>query len=263
LTVTDEDHRCLREAVLEAGAIALRRQSENIDRWEKGRGQVVTEADLEIDAFLHDRIALTHPADGWLSEERPDDLRRLQRHRVWMADPIDGTRAYAQGRPQFTVCAALVVDGHVQLGVIYNPATDELFEARAGEGASLNGAPILTGCQETLVGAKLLSSRGEMSRRWERWVPEASFTAVGSIAYKLALVACGRFDGLMSLRPTNDWDIAAADLLLQEAGAVLTNADGYVPRYNTPDARHHGLAAGPKKLHAKLVARLAKGREPG
>ena len=255
----DSDRELLRRAVAEAGAEALRHFRAAGRRWEKSPGQVVTEADLAIDDLLHAALLGARPDDGWLSEERPDDGSRHVRERVWVVDPIDGTRAFADGVPEFAVSVALVVAGRPMLGAVYNPASGELFEAGAGGGAWLNGTRIRASRRAELAGAKLVSSRGEMRhRRWPELIPEAAgFTAVGSLAYKLALVAGGRFDGFVSLRRTADWDVAAALLLVTEAGGRISLADGAPLRLNRPEPHHAGLGAGAAPgLHADLVARL-------
>jgi myo-inositol-1(or 4)-monophosphatase len=202
------------------------------------------------------------PDDGWLSEERPDDGSRLARERVWIVDPIDGTRAFADGIPEFSISVALAVAGRPALGAVYNPASGELFEAVRGRGAWLDGDPVRVSAQGGLAGARLVSSRGELrGRRWPELIPEAGFATVGSLAYKLALVACGRFDGLISLRRTWDWDVAAALLLVTEAGGRISLADGTPLRLNRPEPYHAGLVAGATPdLHGALVARLRAAR---
>ena len=247
-----------REASLAAGELALSHFGAGRRSWYKGPGQVVTEADLEVDALLHDMLRAARPDYGWLSEERVDDRSRTRCPRAWVVDPIDGTRAFAEGVPQFAVSVALVERGEPLLGVVLNPATDELFEASRGGGAWLNGLRLRASGRTDLTGAGLLSSRTEMKRRyWPSMIPEATFTTIGSLAYKLALIAAGRFDGLVSLRASHDWDIAAAQLLVSEAGGRLTDAAGRAIVLNQETPRHAGLAAaGTESLHDALLARL-------
>jgi myo-inositol-1(or 4)-monophosphatase len=245
-----------RGAVVEAGRITMRFFRRKHERWEKGPGQVVTEADIAVDRFLHAELRRGHAADdGWLSEETEDDRVRLERRRVWVVDPIDGTRSFAEGTPEFTVSVALLVDGATALGFVLNPATGEMFEARRGGGAWLNGEPLRASPAEGLRGAVIVASRFESRRRdFAKLIPTAQLTSIGSLAYKLALVAAGRFDGYISWRRTHDWDIAAAVLLLAEAGALVTDAAGEPIRLNRPEPRHQGvLAAGPP-LHRELLA---------
>jgi myo-inositol-1(or 4)-monophosphatase len=251
----DDEAARARDAVVEAGRIAMRFFRRKHERWEKGPGQVVTEADIAVDRFLHAELRREHATDGWLSEETEDDRLRLERRRVWIVDPIDGTRSFAEGTPEFTVSVALMVDGAPVLGFVHNPATGEMFEARHGGGAWLNGARLRASPAEGLRGAVIVASRFESRRRdFAKLFPTAQLTSIGSLAYKLALVAAGRFDGYISWRRTHDWDIAAAVLLLAEAGAVVTDARGAPICLNQPEPSHQGvLAAGPA-VHRELLA---------
>jgi myo-inositol-1(or 4)-monophosphatase len=256
----EADLRLAREAAAAAGALALEHFRAAPKSWYKGPGQVVTDADLAVDNLLHEALRAARPDYGWLSEERVDDCSRARCTRVWIVDPIDGTRAFAEGVPQFAISVAMVEGGSPLVGVVLNPATGECFEACRGGGASMNGQRLtVSGCTE-LAGAALLSSRTEMKRRhWPTIIPEATFTTIGSLAYKLALIASGRFDGLVSLRPNHDWDIAAAQLLVREAGGRLTDAAGQAIVLNRDPPRHFGLAvAGTDRLHDAIVARLEK-----
>jgi myo-inositol-1(or 4)-monophosphatase len=261
----EAEWRCLRAAIAAAGDLALHHFRAGGDHWFKGPGQVVTAADLEIDRLLHEKLIGAFPDDGWLSEERADDRARLHRRRVWMVDPIDGTRAFADGLPEFAISVALLVDGAPVLGLVANPATGECFEAERACGAWQGDVRLRASPQEVLQGAQLLSSRTEMRRRnWPELMPEAAFTDLSSLAYKLALVAAGRFDGLISLRASHDWDFAAAQLLIAEAGGLLTGADGTALVLNQPEPRHPGLAAaGTVALHRALLIRLANRRTGG
>jgi myo-inositol-1(or 4)-monophosphatase len=259
----DADAARARDAVVEAGRIAMRFFRQKHERWEKSPGQVVTEADIAVDRFLHAELRRGHAAgDGWLSEETEDDRVRLERRRVWVVDPIDGTRSFAEGTPEFTISVALLVDGAPALGFVLNPATSEMFEASRGGGARLNGARLRASPAAGLRGATIVASRFESRRRdFARLIPAAQLTSIGSLAYKLALVAAGRFDGYISWRRTHDWDIAAAVLLLAEAGALATDAAGGPIRLNRPEPRHQGvLAAGPP-LHRELLAATGPAHE--
>ncbi len=258
LSQGDADLRLLRRAIAAAGELAVEHFRSGRRHWYKGPGQVLTQADLDVDQLLKEHLLGARPGDAWLSEETPDDGSRHERARVWMVDPIDGTRAFAEGVPEFSISIALLVDGAPALGAILNPATGEHFEAVRGGGAWLNGERITVSDHREIAGAHILSSRGEMKQRgWRELLPDARFRTVGSLAYKLALVASGRFDGLISLRRTHDWDVAAADLLIREAGGRLTAPTGEDLALNRPEPRHYGLVAGPPALHAKLVEQIA------
>jgi myo-inositol-1(or 4)-monophosphatase len=254
----EADLDLLRDALAAAGTLALDHFCARGRHWYKGPGQVVTEADLAVNRLLRRHLIGARPDDGWLSEESADDGSRLSRPRVWVVDPIDGTRAFADGVPEFSISVALVVHGEPLLGSVLNPATGERFEAWRGGGARLNGRPLRASDRQLLAGARLLSARTEMRKRnWHELLPEAELTTIGSLAYKLALVAAGRFDGLVSLRASHDWDLAAACLLIEEAGARLTDADGAPLVFNRPVPRHAGLvAAGTDALHRALRTRL-------
>ncbi len=250
-----------RQAVLEAGRLAMRYFRTDHGRWEKGPGQIVTEADLAVDGLLKTRLLGLVPEAAWLSEETPDDRLRLERRRVWIVDPIDGTRSFALGVPEFTISVALLEGGLPELGFVLNPATGELFEAARGTGASLNGAAVRGSSRTELVGARILCSSTENRRRnFKALLPTAEVTTIGSLAYKLALVAAGRFAGYLSWRRSHDWDIAAAVLLLAEAGVRTTDADGLGIALNRPDIRHEGLLAAPPALHAAMLEALAPAR---
>lgn len=245
-------------AVDEAAGLAMTHFERDAGHWYKGPGQVLTAADLEVDQLLRRRLLAARPDYGWLSEESADDGSRWTCRRVWVVDPIDGTRAFADRRPEFTISVGLVEDGQPLVGVVHNPATGERFEAVRGAGARLGDEPLRVSTARTLEDASLLSSRGEMrKRRWFERIPETRFAAVSSLAYKLALVAAGRHDGLMSLRGSHDWDLAAALLLLDEAGAISTDAEGRPLRLNQRTPRHQGLAiAATPELHAEVLTAL-------
>ncbi|MGI9500544.1 MAG: inositol monophosphatase family protein [Geminicoccaceae bacterium] len=252
------DRALLSTAIADAGEIARRYFRGEAKSWYKGPGQIVTEADIAIDRQLHDQLIGSRPGDGWLSEERDDDGSRGRKRRVWIVDPIDGTRSFAAGVAEFTISVALVIDGEPAVASVCNPITSEHFQAIAGNGARLNDQPLVPSPQATIAGASILASSGEMKkRRWPDIMPAAAFTTIGSLAYKLALIAAGRFAGLVSLRSCHDWDIAAAALLLEEAGAWLGNGSGHPIRLNQSTPRHAGLvAAGTEALYNDLVSRL-------
>lgn len=244
-------------AVREAGPIALRFFQGELEHWEKNPGDPVSEADHAVDDFLRRRLLAARPEYGWLSEETEDEPSRLRCRRVFVVDPIDGTRSFIRGVPEFTICAALVEDGRPVAAAVANPATDETFLASLGGGATLNGQPIRVSGQAGLAGARLLSGKRMFERAgWREPPPDAVFHSINSIAYRMALVALGRFDGCVSLAEKSDWDIAAAELIVAEAGGCTTSARGEPFVYNRPLPRHPSvLIAGPA-LHATLLAFL-------
>lgn len=253
-----DDHALLVAAVREAGALALGYFRTGVTQWEKKPGDPVSEADHAVDDFLRRELGAARPAYGWLSEESEDGPTRLERSHVWVVDPIDGTRAFLKGRPEFTVAAALVVEGAPCLGVVFNPATGELFEARAGGGGRLNGRAIRV-AEPGDGPLRLLASRRTFEKhRWLTELPDTVFQAVNSIAYRLSLVACGRYHATVSLSAKSDWDLAAAQLIVTEAGGRMSDATGRPFVYNRPAPRHASVLAAHPALHAKLLALTAE-----
>src|SRR4051794_9905043 len=237
-----------------AGECAMRYFRTTHRTWEKGPGQVVTEADVAIDRFLKERLLAERPGYGWLSEESEDDPARLGRRCVWIVDPIDGTRSFAEGTPEFSISVALVEGGTAVLGIVLNPATDELFAAARGQGTSLNERPVRATARQALPRARIVASRFESKRHhFPDILPEVEVTTIGSLAYKLALVACGRFDGYLSWRRTHDWDIAGAAGLLSEGGGTLPAAEGRPIALTRERPVHDGLGAAGNALHPPLL----------
>lgn len=248
------------EAAREAGRIAMHYFEHGHEAWEKGPGQIVTAADIEIDQMLAKALPGIVPA-AWLSEETEDDPVRLHANKVWIVDPIDGTRSFAAGKPEFTISIALIEAGQPVLGIVFNPARNEMFEATLGGGGYLNGEPIQARPAVALEGAEIVVSHTENRRRqFSALFPQAHVTEIGSLAYKLARVAAGDFDAYFSWRKAYDWDIAAAVLLLAEAGADFTNAHGGVISLNAADPRHDGLIAAANPLHDDLLEQSRRKR---
>ena len=245
------------EVLPEASAIAMHHFRQAAGGWMKGPGQIVTEADLAIDRLLRSR--LQRPGEAWLSEETADDGSRLSRSTCWVLDPIDGTRSFAEGTPEFSICIGYMVDHRPVFGIVVNPATGETFEATAGEGARLNGERLEPLGDIEVEKPRIAASRGEVRKRPLAWLaPDATWTMLGSLALKLAFVAARRFDAYVTLRPTNDWDIAAADVILQEVGIDLVAPSGERIRYDNEHPQHAGLIAAPAPLRRKLVGRIAE-----
>jgi myo-inositol-1(or 4)-monophosphatase len=245
------------EAARRAGAMALpyfRSGGQTAARlWYKGQSSPVTEVDIALDTFLKGHLTGLFPEAGWLSEETVDDPARLERSHVWIVDPIDGTRAFASGHPDWAVSIALVRDGKPVLGVLYAPAHDRLYEARPGEGAWCNGERLQVSEAEALDLARVTGPKPLMDRLERRMGAVERLPKVPSLALRLARVADGSIDvGLVSAN-AQDWDIAAADLILREAGARLTGLDGAVPVYNRPQPRHDEMIAVASRLHPRAI----------
>jgi myo-inositol-1(or 4)-monophosphatase len=259
------DHRLLVEAVRACGPIAMHYFGNDVESWEKRPGHPVSEADLEINRVLHATLGGARPDYGWLSEESEDNRERLEAESVWIVDPIDGTRAFLDGRREFSISVALTVDGRPVSGVVYNPATDELFDAVAGGGTRLNGEPVTTSDARGLDGAKLLMSRSELRRAdWPRDFGECAMTPISSVAYKLALVAAGHFDATATMWPKSEWDIVAGDLLVCEAGGRISDATGKPFAYNAASPRRLSVVAAAQGVYGPLIDRLgAHVSQPG
>lgn len=245
----------LEATVLAAGEIAMAAFGRGGRAWEKSPGQVLTETDLAVDRALQQHLHHLFPDAAWLSEESLDDGRRLQHRHVWVVDPIDGTRSFAKGLPEFTISVALVEDGVPVLACLLNPATGELFQARRGHGASLNGRRLDMSEPDDPGRARIvLSATERKTRNFNALFPNARLTTIGSLAYKMALVAAGRFDAYFSWRGSHDWDIAAALLVLEEAGGKTTDRSGNKLVLNREEPRHRGVIAASPELHQALTA---------
>ena len=217
----------------------------------------VTEADLAVNAMLENTLQSARPDYGWLSEETEDSTARLGTKRQFVIDPIDGTRAFIEGSKDWAHSLAIVEEGVVIAGAVYMPQRDLMFAASLGRGATCNNAPI-TVTDPNVHDATVLGARTNLEPRfWKSGlVPPGKRTFRSSLAYRLCLVAQGRFDGMMTFRPSWEWDIAAGALITAEAGATITDQAGATLRFNNGHPQVPGvLVAGPQ-LHADLAARL-------
>jgi myo-inositol-1(or 4)-monophosphatase len=252
------DTGLLVNAVRQAGEIARRYYGGEYKSWNKSHGNPVTEADIEIDTFLKMSLLSERPAYGWLSEETADDPARLTRKRIFVVDPIDGTHGFLKQRPHFTIVAAVVENGRPVSGAIYNPITEEMFDATKGGLARKNGAAIQISTRNNFDGAKLLAEKKLMEpARWANpWPKTLTAENRASAAYRMALVACGAFDAMLSLSPKSDWDLAAGDLLVHEAGGKVTTREGDLFLYNREQTTHRSVVCAGPQLHARLLQRL-------
>jgi len=255
LAVPDADRHLLDDAAREAGQLLARYYRDGAKSWEKSKGHPVTEADMAAEACLREHLLGARPDYGWLSEETEDDGSRLTKDRVFVVDPMDGTRAFIKRRPHFTVSVAVVEGGLPIAAAVYNPLTDEMYSAAKDSGAALNGKRMSVSDRDDLDGAKFL---GDPDAFKSLIADGASIERRNSIAYRIALVASGQFDGAVSPRPKSDWDLAAAQLIIEEAGGILTDSDGKPYVYGQDSIRKAPpLAAGPR-LHALLRERLSQ-----
>jgi myo-inositol-1(or 4)-monophosphatase len=246
----------LSAAVREAGALALRKFRSPFKSWTKGHDSPVSEVDIAVDEMLRDRLGRAAPGHGWLSEESVDSPERLAAREVWIVDPIDGTRAFIAGREDWVISAALARDGRPVAGAIYVPVEDALLLAIAGCGATLNGRPLTVAAGETLSGARIAGPQRRLDRLKASAPDIVLMPKVHSLALRLAQVATGALEGALAGPNSRDWDIAAADLIVHEAGGALTDLDGLPVTYNRPDPVHGVLVAANPARHRSVVRLL-------
>ena len=256
-----DDLDLLVHAARASGELALAHWRHEPRVWDKGRGLgPVSEADLEVDRFLRDRLTAARPSYGWLSEEATDDRSRLECDRVFIVDPIDGTRVFLEGQTAWAVSLAVAHRGQIETAAVIMPASNKLYTATRNGGARLNGEPLAASVRTELPRAQVLAPRVALSP--EMWhdcaVPPVKRSFRASLAYRLCLVAEGRFDAMMTFRDCWEWDIAAGALIAHEASATVSDRTGAALRFNTPDAMTFGaVAAAPALHHALLPPRQA------
>jgi myo-inositol-1(or 4)-monophosphatase len=244
----------LAAAVRDAGSLALSMFGKQIKNWTKGpSSSPVCDADIAVNDLLRKRLIASGDACAWLSEESADDDRRLGARHVWVIDPIDGTRAYIAGQPDWAISAALVEDGRPIAACLYAPALDEFFAARAGAGSMLNGAPIAATARADLRGIRVLGPQKFLDRLSSAMPPFTKLPRGHSLALRLVRVAQGAADVAFAGGNSHDWDLAAADLLVHEAGGALTPLAGGTVVYNRPVPRHGMLVAAGRDRHTALI----------
>jgi myo-inositol-1(or 4)-monophosphatase len=239
-------------AVRAAGDEVLRMRKEGLRYGHKEGRELISEADIRAAEMLHETITSAFPGDGWLSEEHVDTSRRLQRDRTWIVDPIDGTREYLLGIPEYAVSVALAVEGEAVLGAVYNPATGELLTAAC------------TGSEERNPGLtppryRVLVGRGE--QRWDEvppLPPGAETVGVGSVAYRLALLAAGKGDAVVTGYGRAEWDVAAGIALCRAAGLRCTGVLGDPLTFNQPEPWVRGLLVAQPALHRYISDHFAR-----
>ncbi|GAA0778763.1 3'(2'),5'-bisphosphate nucleotidase CysQ [Roseibium denhamense] len=252
----EADLTLLETAAREAGALALTYFGRDPRTWLKGNKSPVSEADLAVDTLLASRLRESRPEYGWLSEETVDDKRRLDQDRVFIVDPIDGTRAFLAGGEEWTVSVAVVDRGRPVAGAVFCPRRDEMFLARAKGGCRLNGETILVSKRADVQGSRLTGPHSIVSAEAVRASGFEPQEILRSLAYRIANVACGRVEVAAARGGPSDWDLAAADLLVQEAGGKLSGLDGQSMIYNREKTRHPALIAAPAALLEAATAVL-------
>ena len=240
--------------IREAGEIARATSRTPFKRWTKGHDHSpVSEGDIAVNNFLRARLGALAPEAGWLSEETEDHLPDRAMPLAWIVDPIDGTRAYIDGRADWTIAVALVENGAPQLAAVYAPVTEEMFLAARGRGATLNGRRIHVSAGAGLSGAKLAGPRRYLERLSSLNPQIAAQPKIYSLALRLARVAHGELDAAFASHGSHDWDLAAADLLVHEAGGVMTDFAGRGLTFNRAHVVHGALIAAGHDRHAALI----------
>ncbi len=232
---------------LKAGEIIMQYYCDDYEIKEKGYHNPVTTADKEADSYLKSTLMSARPQYGWLSEETVDSKNRLNKEKVWIVDPLDGTKEFIEGVPQFVVSIALVEKGIPIIGVLHNPVTKETFHAAKGEGAYLNQGQYRCSIKDSTRDMVILNSRSETRRGlWEPYKKHfKELRPIGSVAYKMGLTAIGKADIFATLRPKNEWDICAGTCLINEAGGKVINLNGKDITFNNQKTLiEPGLIAG-------------------
>jgi myo-inositol-1(or 4)-monophosphatase len=256
----------VRDATREAGVMAARffvRGDKTTARiWSKAGGSPVTEADVSVDAFLKVRLSQALPEAGWLSEETTDDPARLDHDLVWIVDPIDGTRAFLSGHPDWSIAIALLAGGRPVMGLVNAPAHDVLYEAVQGGGAFKNGKPVAVSELAGLRGARVAGPKPLVDRLDRSVGGVERIERIPSLALRLVRVADGAVDAGLVSSNARDWDIAAADLILGEAGGRLTGFDAQPLRYNQAEPIHGELVAASRRLHPQVIEAMTAHWQP-
>jgi myo-inositol-1(or 4)-monophosphatase len=247
------DAALLKDTVREAGALALSLFRTELKNWTKGTSSPVSEADIAVNDLLESRLRSATPDYGWLSEESADDETRLGKHLVWIVDPIDGTRGYLAGREDWCVSAALVEDGSPLLAAVFAPASDEFFFAARGQGAARNDVPAYATPGTELDFSRVAGPK-PLVQRLSRSADEIILhPRIGSLALRLCRVAQGSLDAAFAGGQSRDWDLAAANLIVQEANGNMTALTGDTISYNRREVTHGVLVAAGRDRHARIV----------
>lgn len=248
------------DAAREAGRVASRFSGPTAQRWDKADGAgPVTEADLAVNAVLLSTLCRARPDYGWLSEETEDNRDRLDRDRVFIVDPIDGTRSFVEGSSTWAHSIAVAEQGVITAAVVYLPMRDKLYAAALGQGATLNGKPIRTSDTVSLQQSTVLAAKPTfIADHWKaKATPTFRRSYRPSLAYRLALVAEGRFEAMITLHRSWEWDIAAGALITTEAGGCIQDRTGALLRFNNADPRLNGVVAGGEPVCSALIDALA------
>ena len=250
----EKELKFAKEAALKAGHAINEVYAGDFSVKLKSAEQPVTEADHRSNQIILDTLLGAFPNDGWLSEETQDNADRLKKNRVWIVDPLDGTKEFIGRVPEFAVSIGLSVEGEPVVGVIYNPATGELYCAGKGQGATVNDQPIKVSAQANLSQAIVLASRSESKRgEWKPYEGQFVIQQSGGMAHKMSQVACGKADASFSLTPKNEWDFCAGTIIIQEAGGSATLPNGNPLLFNKLDPLVPGILYSNQKLYLDFL----------
>ncbi|OQW33729.1 MAG: hypothetical protein A4E19_02445 [Nitrospira sp. SG-bin1] len=253
----NDERNLLVEVIRKAGATALQCAGSGFETRQKPDRSPVTSADLAVNDVLHSHLMAAFPRDGWLSEESPDGPDRLRNERVWLVDPIDGTKAFITGEPEYCISVALIERGQPVVAGVFNPSTDELFTATRGGGLRLNDRPVAPPAARNSPHSIIALNP------WERQIgrfaplePSASQHPIRSIAWVLALTATGRIEAVATLEPENEWDVAAGTLLIMEAGGTISDGRGRRLTFNRREPRYSGIIATSPQCPDRITRQL-------
>lgn len=252
------DRDLLADMARKGGEIARQHYELNESKiWNKTNNSPVTDADMAVNAFLYKELISARPDYGWLSEETKDDGSRQTKRRIFVIDPIDGTRAFIKRLPHFVVSIAIVENGRPVAGALYNPLTEELFDAHKNGGATRNGKPITVGTCDRVEGCRMIGY--DFKFKALNW-PDMMCQPRNSMAYRMALVASGDADATVAFTPKSDWDLAAAEIIASEAGAIVTDKQGEPLLYNRAHTENDGVICSGPLLHPLLVENVKQGK---
>lgn len=252
----EQECEIMRRSAKEAGALALSFFTKDPKVWEKGDRSPVTEADLAVDQLLRTRLSESFTGYGWLSEETDDDPIRLASTHLFIVDPIDGTRNFMRGGDQWTISMALAIHGVPHIGVVYNPVRNELLFAKRGKGASCNEETLRITSPDNISAMRVAGPSYLQAKRNIEDAVKVNGPKISPLAYRIASIATGNIDGAVATKNAHDWDIAASDVILSEAGGLLTDLDGNVPRYGKAVPKHPELVASHAEIAPEFRARV-------
>jgi myo-inositol-1(or 4)-monophosphatase len=261
-TTLARDAALLQETVREAGLLAKSLFRTELKNWIKGKSSPVSEADIAVNDLLERRLRQASPGYGWLSEESADDQSRLGRKYTWIVDPIDGTRSYLAGHDDWCVCAALVEDAEPVLAAVYAPASEEFFFAARGKGTLLNDRRVHASPGDDLDFSRMAGPKPLVARLSHSPDGISLHPRIGSLALRLCRVAHGALDAAFAGGQSRDWDLAAANLIVQEANGRMTALSGDAISYNRRDVVHGVLVAAGRDRHARIVGHFKNLRTP-